>query len=57
MTIQQQIDDLKPILDMVETEYQHAMATGDWVACTAARGKVNKVRNRIAKLIKQKMGM
>ena len=57
MTIDEQITDLKLILDHVETEYQHTMATGDWVACSAAKSKVAKVRNRIGKLIKIRMGI
>lgn len=54
-SLDQQISDLKLILDQVETDYAHTIATGDWVACSAAKGKVNKVRNRIGKLIKLRM--
>jgi len=57
MTTDQQISDLKVLLDHLETEYAHSIASGDWVACSAAKGKVAKVRNRIGKLIKVRMGM
>jgi hypothetical protein len=57
MTIDQQISDLKVLLDQLETEYAHTIASGDWSACSAAKGKVAKVRNRIGKLIKVRMGM
>lgn len=57
MTIDQQISDLKALLSHVETQYAHTIASGDWVACSAAKSKVAKVRNRIGKLIKIRMGM
>jgi hypothetical protein len=57
MTIDQQISDLKVLLDQLETEYAHTIASGDWAACSTAKGKVSKVRNRIGKLIKVRMGM
>ena len=54
-SLDQQINDLKLLLDSVETEYAHTLATGDWVACSAAKSRVAKVRNRIGKLIKTRM--
>ena len=57
MTIDQQISDLKALLGYAETQYAHTIASGDWVACSAAKSKVAKVRNRIGKLIKIRMGM
>lgn len=57
MTIDQQISDLKVLLDQLETEYAHTIASGDWMACSTAKGKLAKVRNRIGKLIKVRMGM
>jgi len=57
MTIDQQISDLKVLLDQLETEYAYTIASGDWVACSTAKGKVAKVRSRVGKLIKVRMGM
>ncbi len=57
MATDQQISDLKALLDHLETEYAHSIACGDWNACSIAKGKVAKVRNRIGKLIKVRMGM
>ena len=55
MTYQEQIDSLKVLLDEAETNYAHTMATGDWVACSAAKSKVAKIRNRIGTIIKANM--
>ena len=55
MTIQDQIDIIKFKLDEAETLYQHAMARGDWEACTDYKGQVAKYRNQVGKLIRQKL--
>ena len=55
MTIQDQIDIIKFKLDEAETLYQHAMARGDWEACTEYKGQVAKYRNQVGKLIRQKL--
>ena len=48
---------LKALLSDAETDYQHCMARGDWDQCAAAKAKVAKLRNRIGKLIKQRMAI
>jgi|TARA_Y100000289_G_scaffold14499_1_gene13587 hypothetical protein len=57
MTIQQQIDSIKLLLDDAETAYSHSIATNDMTAMTNHRRAVFKYRNMISKLIKQKLGM
>ena len=55
MTIQEQIDVIKFKLDEAETLYSHALARGDWQACTDYKGQVAKHRREVAKLIRQKL--
>ncbi len=57
MTIQQQIDDTKILLDDGQTTYSHAIAANDMEAMTTHRKAVSKYRNMIGKLLKQKLGM
>ena len=57
MTIQQQIDDIKLLLDGAQTSYSHAIAANDMTAMTTHRKAVSKYRNMIGKLVKQKLGM
>ena len=57
MTIQQQIDDIKLLLDDAQTSYSHAIAANDMTAVTTHRKAVSKYRNMIGKLVKQKLGM
>lgn len=56
-TIQTRIDSIKALLDTSETNYQHAMASGDWDACTLYKSEVAKYRKAIGSLVKQKLGM
>lgn len=55
MNIQNQIDDIKCLLDQAETSYQHAMAAGNWDACAAHKRDVAKYRRAIGQLVKQKL--
>jgi hypothetical protein len=55
MNIQSQIDDIKALLSEAETNYQHAMAAGDWTACAAHKNDVAKYRRVIGQLVKQKL--
>jgi len=57
MTIQEQIDDIKILLDAAQTSYSHAIASNDMVAMTAHRKSVSKYRNMIGKLVKQKLAI
>ena len=57
MTIQEQIDSIKVLLDDAQTSYSHAIAANDMTAMTTHRKAVSKYRNMIGKLIKQKLGM
>ena len=57
MTIQQQIDSIKLLLDDAQTAYSHAIAANDMAAVTTHRKTVSKYRNMIGKLVKQKLGM
>lgn len=57
MTIQQQIDSIKLLLDDAQTAYSHAIAANDMTAVTTHRKAVSKYRNMIGKLVKQKLGM
>ena len=57
MTIQQQLDDIKLLLDDAQTSYSHAIAANDMAAVTTHRKAVSKYRNMIGKLVKQKLGM
>lgn len=57
MTIQQQIDSIKLLLDDAQTAYSHAIASNDMAAVTTHRKAVSKYRNMIGKLVKQKLGM
>ena len=57
MTIQEQIDSIKVLLDDAQTSYSHAIAANDMTAMTTHRKAVSKYRNMIGKLIKQKLEM
>ena len=48
---------LKALLADAETDYQHALARGDWDAMAPAKAKVAKLRRRIGKLIKARMAL
>ena len=50
-----ELETLKVLLADAETDYQHCIARGDWNACSAAKAKVAKIRNRVGKLIKARM--
>ena len=50
-----ELETLKTILADAEDAYSHAIARGDWETCTSAKAKVAKIRNRIGRLIKQRM--
>ena len=50
-----ELETLKALLSDAETDYQHCMARGDWDQCAAAKAKVARIRNRVGKLIKQRM--
>jgi len=50
-----ELDTLKALLSDAETDYSHCIARGDWENTSAAKAKVAKIRNRIGKLIKQRM--
>ena len=52
-----ELDTLKALLSQAEDDYSFAIARGDWAAASLAKGKVNKVRNRIGKLIKARMAL
>lgn len=52
-----ELNTLKVLLADAETDYQHCMARGDWEQCSAAKAKVAKIRNRIGRLIKQRMAL
>jgi hypothetical protein len=54
MTYQQQIDQIKPMLDEALDQYSHAIARGDWTAANKQKRLVSKHRNAIAKIIKAK---
>ena len=49
------LETLKALLSDAETDYQHCIARGDWEQCAAAKAKVARLRNRIGKIIKQRM--
>lgn len=55
MTIQQQIDQIKVHLDEAQTLYSHAIASNDMESISVHRKTINKCRNMVGKLIKQKM--
>ena len=57
MTVQDQIDSIKILLDDAQTAYSHAIAANDMAAVTIHRKAVSKYRNMIGKLLKQKLGM
>tara|TARA_R100000005_G_scaffold96079_2_gene80533 strand:- start:1197 stop:1370 length:174 start_codon:yes stop_codon:yes gene_type:complete len=57
MTVQDQIDSIKILLDDAQTAYSHAIAANDMAAVTTHRKAVSKYRNMIGKLLKQKLGM
>ena len=57
MTVQDQIDSIKILLDDAQTAYSHAIAANDMAAMTQHRKNVSKLRNTIGKLVKQKLGM
>ena len=50
-----ELETLKAILADAEDAYSFAIASGDWEACTSAKAKVAKIRNRIGKIIKARM--
>ena len=50
-----ELETLKALLTDAETDYQHCMARGDWESCSAAKSKVAKIRNRIGRIIKERM--
>lgn len=54
MTYQQQIDQIRPMLDEALDQYSHAMARGDWTEASKYKRQVSKHRNAIAKIIKAK---
>ena len=56
-SIQTRIDNIKGLLDTAETNYQHAMAAGDWEACSTYKAEVAKYRNSIGKMIRQKLNI
>ena len=55
MTIQQQIDQIKVHLDEAQTLYSHAIASNDMESISVHRKTINKYRNMVGQLIKQKM--
>ena len=57
MNIEDQISLLKTLLASAEDDYSHAIARGDWDACSTAKAQVAKYRNRIGKAIKQRMAL
>lgn len=52
-----ELETLKTLLSDAETDYQHCIARGDWEQCSAAKSKVARLRNRIGKIIKQRMAL
>ena len=50
-----ELDTLKSLLSETEDDYAFAIARGDWTAASVAKSKVAKLRNRIGRLIKQRM--
>ena len=50
-----ELDTLKSLLSEAEDDYSFAIARGDWPAVSLAKAKVAKLRNRIGRLIKQRM--
>ncbi len=56
-SIQDRIDNIKGLLDTAETNYAHALAAGEWEACSTYKSEVCKYRSAIGKMIKQKMGL
>lgn len=50
-----ELETLKALLSDAEDDYSFAIARGDWEACASAKAKVAKIRNRIGRLIKQRM--
>lgn len=52
-----ELETLKVLLADAEDSYSHAIARGDWDACSSAKAKVAKIRNRVGKLIKAKMNL
>ena len=50
-----ELDTLKALLSEAEDDYSFAIARGDWPAASLAKSKVAKLRNRIGRLIKQRM--
>ena len=50
-----QLNDLKVLLSDAETDYSHAMARGDWEACSFHKAKVAKLRGQIGRIIKQNL--
>ena len=52
-----ELETLKALLSHAEDDYQHALARGDWDECATAKTKVARIRNRIGKLIKARMGL
>jgi hypothetical protein len=55
MDIQACIDSMKIQLEEHETSYCHALAVGDWQACSFHKGRVTSLRAGIGRLVKQKL--
>lgn len=55
MNIQDRIESLKPLLAAAQDGYVHAIAAGDWEACSKHKNDVARYQRQIGQLIKQKL--
>ena len=57
MNIQDQINNLKCLLEEAQLEYHHAIARGDWESCSHCKGRVASYYSAIGRLVKQKLAI
>lgn len=57
MSIQAQINNLKCLLEEAQLEYHHALARGDWEACSRCKARVASCHSAIGRLVKQKLAI
>lgn len=55
MNIQDQINNIKCLLEEAELAYNYAFARGDWEECARQKGAVARYRSAIGRLVKQKL--
>lgn len=55
MNIQDQINNIKCLLEEAELAYNYAIATADWEECARQKAAVARYRASIGRLVKQKL--